>query len=396
MKWPIPVICLAVLASLFVGGSSAFAGAKVQISNDSSIDLGFRLQSLYLRTERDLDTPSDGNFETVDDFKVRRARIRLGADITKWVSMFLQTEFAEEGGTGADMRVIDAFIQLKPDPLANIYLGENMAPVLRQNLTSSGGLMAVDRPGINYKNLTWGGRALAAFANTTIDDTDSGLRGDVDVRDTGLTLFGSTSLDPTTHIKYYAGIYDGIQESDEDSERYAARVQLNLFDAESGYYNLSTYLGQKKTLGFGFAVDAQADVADEAGTGRSVDYAMWTLDVFADFPVGPGALTFEAAYIDLDLDDAAQFRQAQGDGFYFQTGYFINNFQPWLGYETWSSDGPNDQGSFDTLRLGVSYFIKGHNANIKLGYENFSADSDFTGTNEDSIDTLVTGLYVTY
>ncbi len=77
--------------------------------------------------------------------------------------MFLQTEFAEEAGTGADMRIIDAFVTLKPHKLAYLYLGENMAPVLRQNLTSSGGLMAVDRPAVIYKNLTWGTRALRSI-----------------------------------------------------------------------------------------------------------------------------------------------------------------------------------------------------------------------------------------
>ncbi len=78
----------------------ARAGAKLQISEDSSIDLGFRLQGLYLRTEKDLDRPADGDFETVDDFKIRRARLRVGADITRWVSMFIQTEFAEDPATG--------------------------------------------------------------------------------------------------------------------------------------------------------------------------------------------------------------------------------------------------------------------------------------------------------
>lgn len=396
-----------VLASLlFFPAEPALAGAKIQITDDTKIDLGFRLQTLYLHTETDLD--GDGKFEDEDDFNVRRARIRLGADITKWASMFLQTEFAEEStAANADARIIDAFIRLKPHKLANIYLGENMAPVLRQNLTSSGALLAVDRPAIVYKNLTWGTRALAAFINKSFDDSDAGLRGDVDVRDMGATLFGSTSLTDMAHIKYYLGVYDGVQESDEDNERFAGRVQVNFFDSEPGYYNLSTYLGKKKTIGLGAAYDTQSEV-DVDTTGKSVDYRMWTVDAFTEYPVGPGQLSFEVAYIDLDLDDAGildssgkSAKNSQGDGYYAQAGYLIenvhprlDNWQPWIEYEDWSSDGST--GSFDNLRIGLTYFIKGHNANIKVGYEIFDADKNFSGTNEDSIETFVTGLYVTY
>lgn len=409
MRKDLLFLCLATCSFFLVLSqpNSARAGADIQINDESSIDLGFRLQALYLRTEKDVDGQKS-SFENFDDFKVRRARLRLGADINKWASMFIQTEFAEDEGTGADMRVIDAFIRLKPHKLANIYLGENMAPVTRQNLTSSGGLLAIDRPGITYKNLTWGTRALSTFANATVGDTDAGLRGDVDVRDTGVTLFGSTSLSDMAHVKYYLGTYDGVQEAGEDSERCAGRIQVNFFDAEPNYFNLSTYLGKKKTVGIGAAFDSQSDVARDLATGGTVDYEMWTVDAFADYPLGPGTVTLEAAYLDLDLDDATQLdadgdgitgtnaKQSQGNGYYAQAGYFINNWQPWVEYEQWDSDGANDLGSFDSYRIGLTYFIKGHNANIKAGYEVFNADENFTGTNEDSIKTFVTGLYVNY
>ncbi len=395
----------ALLGSLLWLPASVEAGAILKISEDSQIDLGFRLQALYLATERDRN--GDGDFEDFDDFKVRRARLRLGADVTQWVSAFMQTEFAEDPVFGADARIIDAFVVLKPHKLAHLYLGENMVPVMRQNLTSSGALMNIDRPAIAYKNLTWGTRSPFAFTNTNFGDFDAGLRGDVDVRDTGLTLFGSDSLSATQHFKYYLGVYDGVQRSSRDSERYAGRVQFNLLDAEPGYYNSSTYLGGKKTLGIGAAFDWQDDVARELATGDNVDYAMYTLDVFGEYPVGPGSLSAELGYVNLDLDDAGVLvanngtvlgngEQAQGDGFYLQAGYFINNWQPWIGYEVWESDGVSDRGSFQLLRFGLSYFIKGHNANLKVGYEVVEADEDFTGTREDTLETFVTGLYVTY
>lgn len=390
-----------VVAGALIIPFAAQAGAKISIDEESSIDLGFRLQTLYVNSEDDID--NDGEFENTDDFLVRRARLRLGADITRWVGVFLQTEFTEEVGAGGDVRLIDAFITLKPHPLAHIVMGENMAPAIRQNVTSSGGLMAIDRPGINYKALTWGARALSTFATETFADGDSGLRGDVDVRDLGATLFGSTSLNDMTHLKYYLGAYDGIQNAEEDNLRYSGRVQFNFFDPEPEYFNLSTYLGEKKTLGIGASFDLQPEVDRDAATNQKIDYLLYSLDVFAEYPIGPGSLTAEAAYVNLDLDDAGMLAeaggnasQAQGDGYYVQAGYFFRGWQPWVEYETWNSDGADDRGSFDTYRIGLSYFLKGHNANIKAGYEVFNADIDFTDTREDQIETFVIGLYVTY
>lgn len=400
---------LLVFCAIFFGlAQTAFAGATLEIDENSKINLGFRLQTLYLHSQEDLD--GDGEFEDTNDFKVRRARIRLGADVTRWVSIFLQSEAAADAGTGLDMRLIDAFIQLKPSPLFNIFMGENMAPAQRENMTSSGGLLAMDRPGIVYKTLTWGTRAVDRIANATYRDSDAGLRGDVDVRDLGVTIFGHLSTSEMVHVKYYLGMYDGVQKGvSSDHERYTGRVQVNLFDNEPGYYNLATYLGKKKTVAIGASYDTQHAVARDLATGKDADYSLYSFDIFTGYPVGPGSVTFEASYINLDLDDATQLnyngdgtsfhnaKQSQGDGYYVQAGYFWNNWQPWVEFEQWSSDAADDLGSYKSGRIGLSYFIHGHNAAIKAGYELFKADHNFTQVaQEDTIHTFATGLYVTY
>jgi len=50
-----------------------------------------------------------------------------------------------------------------------------MAPAQRSNLTSSGGFLALDRPGITYRTLSWGARGKYAFTNTTFGDSNSKL-----------------------------------------------------------------------------------------------------------------------------------------------------------------------------------------------------------------------------
>ncbi len=382
----------------------AQAGAKIKISDDSNFDLGFRLQTLYLNNDSDLTS-------NTNEFKLRRARFRLKGNVTKYVTGFLQTEFSDDDiNGGGDMRLIDGWVMVKPYKLLNVIGGMQMAAVTRMGMTSSGGLMTMDRPGVNNYVLTWGSRGRVAFNTASLAGTRNGLGGDVMVRDLGVSLFGATSFTDTAHFKYYFGISEGQDPAtrSSDSERFSGRVQFNFFDAESGLFNLSTYLGKKKTIALGAGYDTQSDVAVDSITGQKIDYGFFTLDAFADYPIGPGTLTAEMAYNDLDLDDAKNVLadektgtpfagavaapQSQGSGFYGELGYFINDWQPWVMYEQWDSDGANDAGDWQAYRIGLSYFIKGHNANIKAGYEKLTNDTP----GQEDIDTFVVGLYVTY
>jgi len=389
------MVLIAAVALICFGIPNAHAGAKVEIGDDSSIDLGFRLQTQFLNFDDPDNKDADAKFKRVSDFNVRRARVRLKGDVTKWVSMFIQTEFSEGAtDTSADMRIIDAFVEVKPHRWIHLIAGENMAPAMRINVTSSGALMTIDRPGITYKNLTWGLKHRAAFTNVDTPDTAplSGSIGtaSVGVRDMGATLFGSDKLTDLVSGKYYIGVYDGIQPTGEDDKRITGRVQVNLFDPEPGYYNSDTYLGMKKTVAVGGAFDTQSNVA------TGVDYTMWTLDAFTDYPVGPGSVTAQVAYADLDLDDNAAFLQSQGNGLYFELGYYWNKWQPWFEYEYWDSDASASIGDFDAYRFGVSYYLKGHNAACKVGYEIVKAKENFTTASDNEIGSFLVGLYVTY
>lgn len=399
--WAMATIVSAVVAE------SALAGAVLTINEDASLDLGLRVQALGISTKKERD--SDGKFEDDTDFRLRRGRLRLKASVTDYATAFIQTEVGGvDGGAGLDMRVIDAWVCVKPHELCQIVAGENMVPASRQNLTSSGALMAGDRPGMNYKTLTWGTRSVYGFATATYIDSDAGLRGDVDVRDLGVTLFGHHSVVDKAHVKYYAGGYDGVQRADTDEIRIAGRVQVNVGDPESKYFNFSTYLGGKTTVGLGASIDHQPKVAGSIDVGL-VDYTFYAVDLFGEAPVGPGFLTVEGAYESLDLGGARQLdhdgdvataprdaTRAEGDGFYVQAGYLIDKFQPWALFEQWTSDAEGDKGSYEAYRVGLTYFIRGQNANLKIGYERMKAASDIATSTEDTIDSFLVGAYVTY
>jgi hypothetical protein len=371
---------------------AAQAGAVVKIGDDSKLELGMRLQTQYIATEKDRN--GDGVYEKQTDFSIRRARLRFRADVTKWATMFIQSDFEEQNGTSPDSRILDAYIQLKPSELANLYVGQNMVPAIRQEVSGSAAHLALDRPGLAYKSLTWGGRSKFVFTNETYGDSNSKLVGRVGVRDLGATLFGSTSFNETVHAKYYLGVYDGVQTAGADKPRYTARAQVNFFDPEGGYYNSATYGGKKKTVGVGASYDSQERVALDQAAGTAVNYRLYSLDAFTEMPAGPGAVTAEAGYVSLNLGGGGTMvkadgtalgnaARAQGTGWFVQTGYFVNNWQPWFNYEKWNSDAADGRGSYKAYRVGVSYYFKGNNVNVKAGYEVFRPDTGFTSAQSD-------------
>jgi hypothetical protein len=394
---------LAAVIGFFFAASSAHAGAKFKIGDDGELHLGMRVQAQYLITDDNIDGVSSNGFEDVDDFRIRRARFRLAANVTKWVSAFLQSDSAD----GVDHKIIDAFVKLKLDPWFNVIMGENMhAGSSRQNLTSSGGLMAIDRPGLANKNLTWTLATRARFNGSGFNGPSALGSIKNAVRDTGVVLFGSGAVGEGVGLRYWLGYADGVQApgTKDDDPRVGARVAVNFGDPEPGYYGLSTYLGKKQTISIGAFVDQQDNVGGSGAVPTSLyDYSSYGFDLFAEQPLGDGAVTFEAGYVDVDLDDKE--KATEGNGWFAQAGYFINNWQPWIAFEQWDSDadstshpGAPDTGSIDAFKVGLTYFIKGHNANVKVGYESYNSDEDIIGApaNEDSIDTILVGFYMTY
>ncbi|MFO7654560.1 MAG: porin [Candidatus Krumholzibacteriia bacterium] len=395
---------LTILLVAVLGASLAHAGAKLTINENAMIDLGARVQTYYLNMG-DI-VGDDDDVERWDMFRVRRARLRLTMVVNEHMTAFIQTDVsgASAGSIGQNMQAIDAWVNAKYNSWLQLYMGLNMAPALRQNLTSSGAMMAVDRPGMNYKVISWGIRSMYGFNTATLSGTSGGAQVPGSVRDLGATLFGSGPIGENVHLKYYAGMYNGLGRTSrlappetwegDDTERYTGRVQVNFGDPEAGYYNSSTYVGRKNTIGIGASIDMQSDVAgtfEEPG-----DYMLFSVDGFIEKELGEGAITAEVGYLQLDLDDGAP--DVEGTGIYGQVGYlFQEKWQPWFLYETWSSDADNDDGSYNLWRLGLTYFLAGHNANIKVGYEQVSTDYALPwGVDEDSISSFIVGFFTTY
>ena len=71
---------------LFACTLHAGAGAKLDMTDESYLELGLRLQTLAIVSEKDLN--GDGSYENYEDFVVRRARIRLKGVVNSYFSGF--------------------------------------------------------------------------------------------------------------------------------------------------------------------------------------------------------------------------------------------------------------------------------------------------------------------
>ena len=374
---------LLLVITLFAGVEPAYAGARIEINDEAHIDFGFVGQFVTVLTQRD--NNGDGTLDFDKEFRVRRGRIALRGQALKWLKLVFQTEMGSpEGGIGYDLRVLDAFVHFKPLKAAQVRFGFYPAALSRQNTTAIVRTMNFDRSPINARSLAWGSRANSRLGTSGHSASDSGFRTPTGNRDLGVTFFGDIDLSEEAHFKYYLGVLEGIHTADSIIPHLTGRVQLNLFDAEEGYMLSGNHLGKKSTIAIGGGGEYQKDLA-RADNGLTIDYVSWTADIFVDWALPHGAVTFEGGYIgnaylnavNVDLDGdlstpGTDLRHSEGHGVYGMLGYLIGRWQPWVSHHQWFANIVS--GEFSATQAGVSYFLVEHHVNFRLAYEYFSPE----------------------
>ncbi len=153
-------------------------------------------------------------------------------------------------------------------------------------------------------------------------------------------------------------------------------MAVNLLEPEKGWFNKGTYLGKKKVLSLGFGYDTQMDLTLDGREDQ--DNRVWTADVFFDHPLGDGAVTVEASYIDIqnctqNLNYSELRAGEDAKNWYIQAGYLLpcrigpGRIQPYVRYETVDVDA-HDKDDSDYASAGFNYYIKGNNAKISMDY----------------------------
>ena len=330
---------------------------------EHKLKAGLWLQSWYQFVE---DGKNNGN-ENLHDFMFRRFYFYLKGEVTPQLGFFAHIagdrigqdnlEDSPGQGLGSGIAVRDGWIYYNFNESFKVQMGRMYPPFTRNyGTTSTKTLLTVDLP------FTQGGVRGGIFYASKVG------------RDDGVVLWGNPFAGL---LQYRLGVSEGVEgaENPDDSLRFTGRVSLNLLEPETSWFNQGTYLGKKKILAIGGGFDRQDDLR-LTGRPDQRDNTAWTADIFFDHPVGEGALTVEAAYIDVkNVTQTLSFsRLVSGDDaqiYYIQGGYLIpgkigpGRIQPYFRYERLSVDEKPDT-VFPSV--GVNYYLKGHDAKLTLDF----------------------------
>jgi hypothetical protein len=307
------------------------------------------------------------------DLYVRRMRFLVGGTLLKYIDFFWQVDtpnlFKSQPATvgmstvtqknNPSLAVVDAFATFKPAAdLLKLDAGFFLPPLAHNYLQGVATLFAWDFFSNTY-------RASGVFGNAGTDPAGR----DLGVQVRGLLLDG--------HLEYRAGLFQGLRNAPaaaspgvpakvggRNSPRLAARVQLNLLDADSGIYYGGAYFGAKQVVSVGTSYDFQDD------------YKYWAFDGVLDLPVGPG---IASAQVNVVQWDGGSFIAAlpKQTAFMAEAGYTIKALllSPILRYEQRWIAGTATAAVSDEQRYvgGLAFWPFGHNSNIKAFYSHIHA-----------------------
>ncbi len=354
------------------------------------LKVGAGIRASY--NSREHGNPNDGNRGTAQDFNIDNARLYFNGKGHKRIGFEFNTDinnaqnFNVNGGgfngndfgslDNAELRVLDAILKFELAGNVNLWVGRMLPPSDRSNLDGPFYLNAWNFPftQFGYPNIFQG-------------------------RDDGVALWGEHCCGK---FKWQVGVYEGENyggpvfagHPDSDSLLMAGRVTLNLLDPEPGYYNASTYYGEKNILALGasamhrnnaLAVPGQEGVS--GGMGKT-DYTGWNLDFLYEVPLSNcGVATLEAAYYDFNDNDGVGPRNEavvlpphghtrQGESYFILGSYLFprqccvlglaGRFQVLGRYQEYDHDAVGQEGAAQTeaIDLQLNYIMFGHNARI--------------------------------
>jgi hypothetical protein len=349
---------------------AAPGGLKIE-GKDATLKLGFLAQPAFEYLNRTANT--DEQYST---FFLRRARLMALFTLGTQFELFFDTETANlgrgagpsataglPGGGLADkvgMTTQDVFATWKPMDEFKLDVGMMLIPLSHNGLQGATTLYGLDYYAFSFQQ-------------------NGGLQNFVG-RDTGVQARGLIAK----QLEYRVGIFTGRRgtppvppmmgatppRQSQTALRLAARVQYNVFDAESAFFYGGTYGGAKKVLSFGAGVDVQKE------------YKAFALDGFMDWPLGPDVVTAQLDFVHYDggtAPDVWAVGVPKQNDVMVEAGYRIGSIKisPIVRFEMAKMDtaiatSPNQ------TRIGVGgvWWYMGHNANLKLFYTYVKPEAD--------------------
>ena len=340
----------------------------------NSVKVGFGVRTSFRGNESE-GVDSAGTFGgRVRDFQLDNARIFLSGNMGEKISAYLHTDinnaqgFGGDDGLGDGVRILDAAIDYKLTDDVTVKMGRFLPPTDRSNL--SGPFF------INNYTFPW-----VQFTNGYYDVFQG--------RDDGVAFYGERGED--VQLKWSLALMEGYDNAPGDDNLWmVGRVVMNFLDREEGYFNSSTYYGEKDIAALGFTFSNQDDAH-----GAGLDYTAWSFDALLETTLDSGGVaTIEAAYYDRDHDNAVGGgvnAGQQGEGYFILGSYLMadsisigdieGRLQPSIRFQSTDGDirvGGNMDRSVD---YSLNYIIHGHSARVSLVFQDINYVGGFDDQN---------------
>jgi hypothetical protein len=208
-------------------------------SSRAQVNLGPVTVGAGLRTSFQSTNPDRG--DTLNQFNLDSVRLYVNGPVMEKVKFMFNTEY--DGPTN-HIGVLDAVARIEVSNHFNIWAGRFLPPSDRANLY-----------GPYYAN-QWG---------VYTDGVQDGYPFIFQGRDNGVVYWGQFAK----KIKVSVGAFDGGTATGNHRILGAARVQIDFWDPEDGYYLNGTYYGDKNLLAIGGATQLQ-----DGHTATTVDFLL--------------------------------------------------------------------------------------------------------------------------
>jgi hypothetical protein len=340
----------AILAAVVSLAPAVHAQATIKVNDSISVRVGFLSQ-----TWADFNENVRQDTSYAQSIFQRRIRLLVGAQIGSHLNFFFETDNPNLGRTtagvakalGTGFITQDAYVEYKPVSTSNAFLmvaGLQLIPLCRNCLESAVTLLPIDYSSYSF--------------------LQSGPTGSSVGRDVGFQAKGYLA---GNRVEYRAGLFSGARltgaggaVTSSNSLRGAGRLQVQLLEPEAPTYSYAgTYLGRRKILAIGAGIDGQSS------------YKAWAADAFLSYPFGNNGVTAQANFIHYDGDTFFPTLVKQNT-FEIEGGYHLTDSKitPFAKFEARDIADNILAANQDEHRfqVGLSYYIMGHNLNLKAAY----------------------------
>jgi|HubBroStandDraft_2_1064218.scaffolds.fasta_scaffold19141_1 hypothetical protein len=350
-------------------------GATFQWAPDKWCNVGVGIRTSFNHEQGD--NVNDKNFFALDE-----ARLFFTGKVTQVIGFELNTDISGAGGRGFtdsasdtvnlqdSIHLLDAIVKFEFNDFVNFWMGRFLPPNDRSDLDGPFFINGWDYPFV------------------------SNYPGQFEGRDTGVAYWGQYG---GGSLKWQIGLFNGQGRENGGNDwpvanaatspnvsgnpELVARVVLNLLDPEPGYYNSSTYYGEKNIAAIGFSFTDQTDALEDIN-GHVGTFFAYNFDFLLENKMSEwGSGTFEAAYYHYDVGGDVANGIAGNAGFVFvgwmlpqQVGCggvcgYIRPYARWQKYDYSDEQFAASAGEFkEGWDAGFQYVIKGHNARFDCFY----------------------------